>query len=74
MKEGGGARQSCFMCLVRSCPHLFKQWMRERVERRRLETFFGWVGGWVGWVEENEVVRMSYCGLLLGWVGGWVGG
>ena len=34
---------------------------------------FGWVGGWVGWVEENEAVRMSYCELGI-WVGGWVGG
>ena len=42
-----------------------------------------WVGGWVGWVEENEAVGMSYCkgglggvdwvGGLGGWVGGWVG-
>ena len=31
----------------------------------------GWVGGWVGaMVEEEEAVRMSYCGLL---GGGWVG-
>ncbi len=28
------------------------------------------VGGWVGgWIEENEAVRMSYCGLCMG---GWV--
>ena len=35
----------------------------------------GWVGGWVGgWIEEEQAVRMSYCGLGLGgWVGGWVG-
>ena len=36
---------------------------------------FEWVGGWVGRlsygkVEEDEAVRMSYCGLL---DGGWVG-
>ena len=30
-----------------------------------------WVGGWVGWVEEKQALRMSYCGFL---VGGWVGG
>ena len=29
----------------------------------------GWVGGWVGWVGENEAVRMS-CWRT--WVGGWV--
>ena len=35
----------------------------------------GWVGGWVGWVEEEQVVGMRCCGLLRGgWVGGWVGG
>ena len=50
----------------------------------------GWVGGWVGlgWVEEDEAVRMSCCELGVrvggwvdgggvnevgGWVGGWVG-
>ena len=22
----------------------------------------GWVGGWVGWVEENEAVGMRCCG------------
>ena len=33
------------------------------------------MGGWVGWVEEDEEVRMRCCGLGLGgWVGGWVGG
>ena len=35
------------------------------------------MGGWVGWMEENEAVGMSYCELGLGkWVdgvGGWVG-
>ena len=31
----------------------------------------GWVGGWVGWMEEEEAVRMSYCDAQ---VGGWVGG
>ena len=30
-----------------------------------------WVGGWVGWVEENEAVRMSCCGAI-GGCGGWV--
>ena len=30
-----------------------------------------WVGGWVGWMEENEAVRMSCCGL---WMDRWVGG
>ena len=29
----------------------------------------GWVGEWVGWVEEDEAVRMR-CWTL--WVGGWV--
>ena len=29
-----------------------------------------WVGGWFGWIEEEEAVRMSYCGLCMG---GWVG-
>ena len=29
------------------------------------------VGGWVGWIDEDEAVRMS-CWTL--WVGGWVGG
>ena len=33
----------------------------------------GWVGGWVGWVEENEAVRMR-CWTWGVWVGGWVGG
>ena len=46
-----------------------------------------WVGGWVGWVEEKEAVRMSCWTLEMGgwvgrwvnhssggWVGGWVGG
>ena len=41
-----------------------------------------WMGGWVGWVEENEAVGMSYCELGVRWVGGkqgvgmggWVGG
>ena len=28
-----------------------------------------WVGGWVGWVEENEAVGIRCCGLL---GGGWV--
>ena len=48
-----------------------------------LHWFFFKVGGWVGeWlsyvytarkVEENEAVRMSYCGLGMGgWVGGWM--
>ena len=27
----------------------------------------------VGWVEEEKVVRMSYCKLKVGWVGGWTG-
>ena len=31
---------------------------------------FGGLGGWVGWMEENEAVRMSYCELGVGWVGG----
>ena len=32
------------------------------------------MGGWVGWIEENEAVGMSYCELWVGgWVGGWVG-
>ena len=32
----------------------------------------GEVGGWVGWVEEDEAVRMSYCEVGVGrWVGGW---
>ena len=31
-----------------------------------------WVGGWVGWIEENEAVGMSYCKLGVRWVGGWV--
>ena len=31
----------------------------------------GWVGGWVGWVEEEDAVRVSYCGFGMdGWVGG----
>ena len=30
----------------------------------------GWVGGWVGWVQEEEAVRMGYWNK---WVGGWVG-
>ena len=29
-----------------------------------------WVGGWVGWVEEEEAVRMSYCELGVGGLGG----
>ena len=24
---------------------------------------FGWVGGWVGWMEEDEAVGMRCCGL-----------
>ena len=35
-----------------------------------LEEVVGWVGGWVGWVEGNEAVKMSCCRLG---VGGWVG-
>ena len=31
----------------------------------------GWVGGWMGWIEENEAVRMSCCELGVGWAGGW---
>ena len=27
----------------------------------------GWVGVWVGWVEENEAVRMRCCELGVGW-------
>ena len=34
----------------------------------------GWVGGGVGWEEENEAVRTRCCMLGDGWVGGWVGG
>ena len=36
-----------------------------------MRTPSGWVGGWVGWIEENEAVRMSYWTLGVGWVGGW---
>ena len=32
---------------------------------------FGWVGRWVGWIEENETVRIRCC---TSWMGGWVGG
>ena len=28
----------------------------------------GWVGRWVGWVEENEAVRRCWNRLLGGWV------
>ena len=35
------------------------------------------MGGWVGWVEEEQPVRMSYCTWCVvcvgGCVGGWVG-
>ena len=36
----------------------------------RMRLVGGWVGEWVGWVEEKEAVRMSYCELGVGWVGG----
>ena len=41
-----------------------------------LEEVGGWVGGWVGggwvgWVEEDEAVRMRCC---MSYMGGWVGG
>ena len=29
-----------------------------------------WVGGWVGWIEEEKAVGMSYCEWGFGWVGG----
>ena len=32
------------------------------------------MGGWVGWIEENEAIRMGYCKEGFGWVGGWVDG
>ena len=38
--------------------------------RTRMTFGFGWVGGWVGWGEENKAVRMR-CGTV--WEGGWVG-
>ena len=56
--------------------------LKGRIQLRRAPTtrttsaWRSWVGGWVvdGKVEENEAVRMSYCGLGMGgWVGGWVG-
>ena len=28
----------------------------------------------MGWIEEDEAVRMSYCGWVGGWMDGWVGG
>ena len=32
------------------------------------------MGGWLGWIEENEADRMNCWSLRLdGWVGGWVG-
>ncbi len=33
-----------------------------------------WVGGWVGWVEEIEAVRLRCCDGGEGWVSGWGGG
>ena len=34
----------------------------------------GWLGRWVGWIEEDEAVRMSHCEVGVWWVGGWMGG
>ena len=42
----------------------------ERAEADVVQGLFGWVGGWVGWVEEEQAVGMRCCGLG---VGGWVG-
>ena len=42
-----------------------------RVMKSAWGQILSWVGGWVGWVEEEQAVRMRYCML---WVGGWVGG
>ena len=48
-------------------PHLIEEGESER-------GLVAVVGGWVGWVEESEMVRMRCWGLLGGgWVGGWVG-
>ena len=45
------------------------------VAHKELEALLREVGGWVGWVEDEQAVGMSYCGLGLGgWVGGWVDG
>ena len=44
-------------------------WMNRWMKERGWELIERWV---VGWVEENEAVRMSCC--EGGWVGGWVGG
>ena len=46
------------------------KWRRSMFRRRRVALIVSGGGGWVGeWVEENEAVRMSYCGFGMG---GWV--